>query len=358
MSEHRGAITAEGELYPSPRRALDYLEIDPPEPGHALALGEGLLWARIPLPMELNHINVWLLAHEDGWMLVDTGLAEDVCREAWHSLERNDLGGRPLRRIFLTHDHPDHMGLSRWLHERHGAPVWMSEIGHASTGEYLATSPAALGAMRHGFLNGHGMEIELDALLKASGSEHGKWFGGLPPLAHAPSGGERLTAAGRDWEIIETSGHCRGHLCLYDARNEVLITGDQVLPTISPNVSVLANRPDANPLGEFLGSLARLEQCARNTLVLPSHGRPFRGLQRRIEVLRSHHMEQLDSLRAACRESRSAYDLLPVMYGRPLRGYHRFLALGETVAHLNYLWHNGDLARTVDDAGRVRFVAG
>jgi glyoxylase-like metal-dependent hydrolase (beta-lactamase superfamily II) len=250
------------------------------------------------------------------------------------------------------------MGLSRWLHERHGAPVWMSEIGHTSTGEYLATSPASLGAMRHGFLNRHGMEIELEALLKASGSEHGKWFGGLPPLAHAPSGGERLTAAGRDWEIIETSGHCRGHLCLYDSRNAVLITGDQVLPTISPNVSVLANRPDANPLGEFLGSLARLEQCARNTLVLPSHGRPFRGLQRRIEVLRSHHMEQLDSLRAACRESRSAYDLLPVMYGRPLRGYHRFLALGETVAHLNYLWHNGDLARTVDDAGRVRFVAG
>ena len=133
MSEHRGAITAEGELYPSPRRALDYLELDPPEPGHAVALGDGFLWARIPLPMELNHINVWLLRHEDGWMLVDTGLAEDVCREAWHSLEPNELDGRPLRRIFLTHDHPDHMGLSRWLHQRHAAPVWMSEIGHQST---------------------------------------------------------------------------------------------------------------------------------------------------------------------------------------------------------------------------------
>jgi hypothetical protein len=123
-------------------------------------------------------------------------------------------------------------------------------------------------------------------------------------------------------------------------------------------VSVLANRPDANPLEEFLGSLARLEQCASNTLVLPSHGRPFRGLHRRIEVLRSHHMEQLDNLRAACREPRAAYELLPVMYGRPLRGYHRFLALGETVAHLNYLWHNGDLTRTVDSAGRACFVAG
>jgi glyoxylase-like metal-dependent hydrolase (beta-lactamase superfamily II) len=358
MSEHRGALTAEGERFPSPRHALDYLDIEPPEPGHAVKLGEGLLWARIPLPMELNHINVWLLDYEDGWMLVDTGLSEDVCRAAWSTLESNGLGGRPLRRIFLTHDHPDHMGLSRWLHERHGAPVWMSAIGHSSTGEYLATSPAALAAARHGFLNGHGMEIDLPALLTASGSEHGKWFGGLPPLACAPAGGERLQAAGRDWEIIETSGHCRGHLCLYDARNAVLISGDQVLPTISPNVSVLANRPDANPLSEFLESLARLEKCAPDTLVLPSHGRPFHGLQRRIEVLRSHHLEQLDNLRAACREPRAAYELLPVMYGRPLRGYHRFLALGETVAHLNFLWHAGDLARTVDDAGRMHFVAG
>jgi glyoxylase-like metal-dependent hydrolase (beta-lactamase superfamily II) len=356
MSEHRGAITAEGELYPSPRRTLDYLETDPPEPGHAVALGDGFLWARIPLPMELNHINVWLLRQDDGWMLVDTGLAEDVCREAWHSLEAGELDGRPLRRIFLTHDHPDHMGLSRWLHERHAAPVWMSAIGHESTGAYLAASPATLGEQRQAFLHAHGMAIEADAMRKLTGSEHGKWFGGLPPLGRAARGGETLHAAGRDWQVIETSGHCRGHLCLYDAAHAVLISGDQVLPTISPNVSVLQSRPDADPLREFLESLARLEQCAPETLVLPSHGRPFRGLHRRIEVLRSHHLEQLDRLHEACREPQAAYDLLPVMYGRPLRGYHRLLALGETVAHLNYLWHAGRLARTVDAGRRLRFV--
>jgi glyoxylase-like metal-dependent hydrolase (beta-lactamase superfamily II) len=358
MSDHRGALTAEGELYPSPRRGLDYLEIEPPEPGRAVEIGAGLRWARIPLPMELNHINVWLLRHEDGWMLVDTGLADDVCREAWHSLEANDLDGRALRRIFITHDHPDHMGLSRWLHERHGAPVWMSAIGHESTRAYLGAVADALRLQQHGFVTAHGMEIELEALQKASGREHGVWFGGLPPLARAAAGSETIHAAGRDWELIATSGHCRGHLCLYDARHQVLISGDQVLPTISPNVSVLPSRPDANPLREFLESLARLEQCAPDTLVLPSHGRPFRGLHRRIDVLRSHHLEQLGNLRAACSEGMAAYDLLPVMYGRPLRGYHRFLALGETVAHLNYLWHAGELARTVDAAGRIRFVAG
>ncbi len=357
MSEHRGALTAEGELYPSPRHALDYLEVATPEPGRAIELGAGLRWARIPLPMELNHINVWLLQHEDGWMLVDTGLAEEVCREAWASLETHDLDGRGLRRIFITHDHPDHMGLARWLHERHGAPVWMSAVGHESTGAYLAASPDALRVVQHAFVTAHGMDIELEALHKAAGREHGAWYGGLPPLARAAVGGEIIHAAGRDWELIATSGHCRGHLCLYDARHEVLIAGDQVLPTISPNVSVLPSRPEANPLLEFLESLALLERCAPDTLVLPSHGRPFRGLHRRIHVLRSHHLEQLGNLREACCEEKGAYELLPVMYGRPLRGYHRFLALGETVAHLNYLWHEGSVARNVDAGGRIRFVA-
>ncbi len=265
MSEHRGALTAEGELYPSPRRALDYLDVDPPEPGHALEIGAGLRWARIPLPMELNHINVWLLRLADGWMLVDTGLSHDVCREAWHTLEAGHLDGLGLQRIFVTHDHPDHMGLSGWLHERHGAPVWMSEVGHRSTRDFLAASPTALRDLQHAFVTAHGMHVEREALERAAGSEHGKWFGILPPLNQAPAGGDRLQAAGREWELIETSGHCRGHLCLYDAQHQVLIAGDQVLPTISPNVSVLPSRPEANPLRDFLDSLARLEACAPNT---------------------------------------------------------------------------------------------
>lgn len=357
MTERRGALTSEGELYPSPPRGIAFLEADPPAAGRAIAVGAGLLWARMPLPMELNHINVWLLADGDGWTLVDTGLAHDACREAWHSLEPRELGGRPLRRIVVTHDHPDHLGLSRWLHERHGAAVWMSEIAHRSTDEYLAAAGDELLSRNHGFLTAHGMDIDLDGLRKLSGTEHGKWFGGLPPLARPTQGGDVIESDGRTWVVIETSGHCRGHLCLYDARHEILISGDQVLPTISPNVSVLASRPDANPLREFLESLARLEQCAPETLVLPSHGRPFRGLHRRIHVLRAHHLEQLDQLHSACHEPRAACDLLPVMFGRPLRGYHRLLALGEAVAHLNHLWHDGRVTREMDASGRILFRA-
>jgi len=357
LTVQHGALTSEGELYPSPPRAIEYLDVDPPAAGRAIPLGAGLLWVRMPLPMELNHINVWLLGDGDGWTLVDTGLSHDASREAWQGLEPQELGGRPLRRIVVTHDHPDHMGLARWLHERHGAPVWMSAIAHRSTGEYLAAAHDDLLAANHAYLTAHGMDIGLDGLRRLSGTEHGKWFGGLPPLGRPTRGGDSIDVDGRTWEVIETSGHCRGHLCLYDPRNQVLISGDQVLPTISPNVSVLASRPDANPLREFLDSLARLEQCAPETLVLPSHGRPFHGLHRRIQVLRSHHLEELDQLHAACREPRTAFDLLPVMFGRPLRGYHRLLALGEAVAHLNYLWHEGRVAREIDAAGRILFRA-
>jgi glyoxylase-like metal-dependent hydrolase (beta-lactamase superfamily II) len=357
MSEHRGAITHEGELYPSPRRALDYLDVPPPEPGSAVQIGEQLWWARIPLPMELNHINVWLMDDGDAWTLVDTGMAEEVCRAAWGTLDAF-LQGRPLRRIFITHDHPDHMGLSPWLAAKHGAGVWMSPFAHASVAQYLATPSEELRQRTYLFVRAHGMEISPSGEQQTRRGSDDSWFGGLPPLAKACADGETLHGAGRVWDLIETDGHCRGHLCLHDAVNDVLISGDQVLPAISPNVSVISNRPEGNPLRDFLASLARLERCAETTLVLPSHGKPFRGLHRRIDVVRSHHLQQLDALRGACREPRNAYELLPVMFGRTLRGFHRFLAMGETLAHLHYLWHDQEMKRELGDDGIYRFVMG
>jgi glyoxylase-like metal-dependent hydrolase (beta-lactamase superfamily II) len=356
VSERHGAITHEGERYPSPPRELEYLPVEPPQPGHAVAIAEGLLWARIPLPMELAHINVWLMEDDAGWTLVDTGMSADPCREAWHSLEASVVGSRGLARIFVTHDHPDHMGLARWLQERHGCEVWMSAVAHESVARYLATEPAQIHARMHGFMVLHGLESDREPA-RPPMSRHDSWFDGVPVLAATPQDGGVLEVRGREWRIVETGGHCRGHLCLHDAPGGLLVSGDQVLPGISPNVSVLSSRPDADPLREFLASLARLEQCAEDTVVLPSHGRPFRGLHHRVSVLRAHHLQQLGSLRAACAEPRTAFDLLPVMFGRPLRGFHRMLAMGEAVAHLNYLHAGGLLERSVGDDGVARFVA-
>jgi len=354
MTDRGGAITAEGERLPPYPHELKFLAVDPPEIGSAQPIAEGVQWLRIPLPMELSHINVWLLDDGDGWMLVDTGMAEDVCRQAWLALEERVLDGRRLRRIFVTHDHPDHMGLSPWLAGRHGAAVWMSEYAHRSASEFLRADPGAIAARISAFLHSHG--VDAPAGPAPSRGDHRKWFDGMAPLAASPVDGDVIEAGGGRWRVVETAGHCRGHLCLHDAARDLLISGDQVLPSISPNVSVLSSAPEANPLREFLASLERLGECGADTLVLPSHGRPFRGLHRRLADVIEHHQQQLAALREFCVEPRTALDVLPTMFRRVPRGFHRLLAIGEAVAHLNYLCGRGEMERRGDDAGIVRFV--
>jgi glyoxylase-like metal-dependent hydrolase (beta-lactamase superfamily II) len=343
----------DGHVPLQPQR-LEFLPLEVPPAGSALAIDDGLRWIRIPLPMELNHINVWLLEDGDGWLLVDTGMAHDVCRGAWLELEQHALGGRPLRRIFVTHDHPDHMGLAPWLAERHGAAVWMSAFAHRSAGEFLAADPVALGARMRAFLRSHGLDLS-DAPAPGRGN-HRRWFDGMPPLAASPQDGDVIEAGHGSWQVVETAGHCRGHLCLHDAGRRLLISGDQVLPSISPNVSVISSRPEADPLRDFLASLARLGECDADTLVLPSHGRPFHGLHRRLADLAGHHEQQLAALREYCSEPRTAFEVLPTMFRRVPQGFHRMLAMGEAVAHLNCLCGRGELRRLQDETGTVRFV--
>jgi glyoxylase-like metal-dependent hydrolase (beta-lactamase superfamily II) len=355
VSERHGAITREGERFPPPRRDLDFLAGEPPVPGTVRVLAAGVLWTRLPLPMELAHINVWLLDDGEGWTLIDTGLADEPSRVAWHRLEDEVLGGRSLRRIVVTHDHPDHVGLAPWLADRHGAEVWMSAAAHCSCGEFLRTEPEVVRARMRSFLRSHGVELP-PGLSATPRTDHRDWFGGIPELQRSLADGDLLQSGAHRWQVIETAGHCRGHLCLWQPELALLVSGDQVLPSISPNVSVLSSRPDDDPLREFLASLDRLDACAPDTLVLPSHGRPFVGLQRRTADLRRHHHEQLDTLRHLYVEARTAAEALPVLFGRPLRGFHRILALGEAVAHLNYLWAAGEFDRQVDAQGLVRYV--
>ncbi len=343
------------DVRPRPRRRdLDYLDIPPPGPGEARQIAPGLLWIRVPLPMELNHINLWLMEDKDGWMLVDTGMSADLCREAWRELEQGVCRGRPLRRVFITHDHPDHMGLAPWLADRHAADVWMSGSAQRSVTEFLQSEPTAVSARIREFVHAHGMDLATHRAMNLRG-DHRSWFDGIPGPVRNPADNEELQVGDRCWRIIETAGHCAGHLCLHDPVDRLLISGDQVLPAISPNVSVISSAPEADPLRDFLASLTRLDALPEGTLVLPSHGRPFRALRPRIDDLRSHHLRQLQSLRAACAEPRTAHELLPVLFGGVLPGFHRLLALGEAVAHLNYLRSSGELDRHRDPNGVFRF---
>lgn len=350
-------VTAEGETLPSATDKLIYAEINPPGAGGVVPVGNGVHWLRMPLPGELNHINLWLIEHEGGFVLVDTGMALAEAREAWEALEGTLLRDRPLRLIVVTHLHPDHVGLAAWLQQRHGVPVWTSRTTEQQVREFLTPQPEHEIVSRTAFLVSHGIENTREIAGAVLGDKYRGVVSGIPEVAHYPVDGEEVVWGGTLWRFIEVGGHAAGHLCLHAPSLKVLISGDQVLPTISPNVSLHETRLDANPLGSYLGSLERLAQLDADTLVLPSHGRLFSGLRPRAMDIRDHHHKQLGKLREAAAHSLTAETALPVMFGRPLLGFHRFLALGEAIAHLEYLASSGQLFRRVDEKGLVSFEA-
>ena len=355
-SQRAPAVTAEGETFASAPKRLKYVTVTAPAPGSSVEVAPGVRWARIPLPMDLNHINVWLVATEGGCVIVDTGMAVAMGREAWESIERETFATQPVRAVFVTHIHPDHSGLAAWLQERYRVPVLMSSrtqdiLRVMSTGE---GRPEA--AEVEAFFHSHGLDdvTQIQPMFKPE--RFSRMTSGMPDVERLVADGDTLQWGGGEWLAFQTDGHAEGHLCLSNAAARVLISGDQVLPSISSNISYGFRFADKNPLGSYLDSLQRLRKLSTETLVLPSHGVPFYGLQQRVDDLTSHHEEQLALVQERCREPKTAAELLPSMFRRELKGMHLFLAFGEALAHLEYLVHAGRLQR-VTAAGIVRYAS-
>ena len=331
---------------------ISYPHEDPPQPGTALEVAPGVLWIRMPLPFALDHINLWLLRDGAAWTAVDTGIALDGVKEHWRQL----LPSHPLRRQIVTHWHPDHLGLAGWLEQETGARLWITQ------GEYLAAQmvygqigsfgvPAMIGLFRR-----HGLD---DARIQAQadrGNAYKRNSSPAPATYRRLFDGEHIEIGGRDWQVMVGYGHSAEHAALYCAELKLLISGDMLLPRITTNISVMAVNPDSNPLGLFLASIERFKQLPGDTLVLPSHGKPFRGLQGRIEALGQHHQERFAALLAALDQPKSAAELVPVLFERPLDdSFQVMFAMGETIAHLNYLEHAHQIAAT-ETNGIIRFA--
>lgn len=355
--EKTASVTAEGETYPSGPKRLTYVDVPAPQPGSSVMVAPGVLWCRIPLPIDLNHINVWLLDTAQGRVLVDTGLAAAVGKAAWEAIEVEAFRTQPLCAIFITHIHPDHIGLAGWLQERHRVPVLMSKRTHELAEVMLGGKAAPAEAEAEAFFRSNGVTDPAMLRPMFSPARFAKLASGMPQVERFIADNEALQWQPHAWTALETNGHAEGHLCLSNAADGLLISGDQVLPTISSNISFNWRNGDPNPLQSFLASLRRLRGLSSETLVLPSHGIPFRGLQQRIDDLLQHHAEQLDSLVRACMEPQSAAEILPVMFRRELSGMHLFLALGEALAHLEYLVQEGRVERRTDATGLIRYAS-
>lgn len=337
---------------------IDYPFATPPAPGAALVVAEGVRWLRMPLPFALDHINLWLLEDEsngnEGLAAVDTGIALDAVKDAWKSA----LAGRCLTRQIVTHFHPDHLGLAAWLEAEYGAPLAMTQ------GEYLTAHLVAAGVAPFGvatmldFFRAHGLDAERLAALEARGNAYKRGVPALPATFHRLADGDALRIGARDWRVLVGHGHAPEHASLHCEALGVLIAGDMLLPRISTNVSVFAANPEGDPLGLFLASIERLTALPPDTLVLPSHGRPFRGLHARVDELKAHHAARCADLLAACAAGpKSAAELLPVLFGRPIEDAHQTMfAMGEAIAHLNYLEKRRHLERLVEN-GTIRYAS-
>lgn len=332
-----------------------------PPLGEALEVAPGLRWLRMPLPFALDHINLWLLADEidgrRGWSLIDTGASTDATRAAWEQLFGGAMADQPLLRLLATHCHPDHVGLSGWLCERFEAPFWTSTGEFAFARMMAAALPGVDGPSAIPHFKKHGL---LDAAMLEQMQSRKNYYPSLVPSVPQAytrlQDGQQVTIGGHAWRVITGFGHSPEHVSLYSQALNVLLSGDMVLPRISTNVSVFAVEPEGNPLRLYLDSLGKFADLPADVLVLPAHGRPFRGLHTRIEQLRAHHAARLDEVRTACTAAPcSAVDIVPIMFRRQLDAHQLSFAVGEALAHLHTLWFDGILTRVTGNDGVIRF---
>jgi glyoxylase-like metal-dependent hydrolase (beta-lactamase superfamily II) len=333
-----------------------------------LAVADGVYWLRMGLPFALNHINLWLLRDcvdgTEGWTVVDCCVDRPESRAQWEWVFDNALAGLPIVRVVVTHMHPDHIGLAHWLCERwttpqHTCRMWISATDY-QTARWLSQQGPSDG--RDGmadFFASHGLNQEEQvAAIRGRSNHYASLVPAVPGQYRRMLDGDTLTIGGRAWRCISGHGHAPEHIALYEAERQLLISGDMVLPRISTNVSVYDSEPEGDPLQLFLNALLKYTGLPKDTLVLPSHGKPFVGLHERIGQLQDHHRDRLSDLLAACQtQAISAADAIPILFARTLDLHQTTFAMGEAIAHLNTLWHSGAAYRRLDGDGVFRFRA-
>lgn len=340
-------------------RTLTFPFDAPPPPGETIEVAPGIRWLRMPLPFALDHINLWLIAGVDGWTLVDTGYGDAPTRALWEQHFARTLGERGIARIVVTHYHPDHAGNAAWLAERFGLTV------HMTAAEFLTGHAILAQAAGHALedtcalFRAHGVAEAHVAALQQRGNAYRRGVPALPQRYQRMLPGDTLRLGATDWRVIGGYGHSPEHASLHGADRGVLISGDMLLPRISTNVSVWPAEPLADPLGRFLASLQAFVALPERTLVLPSHGLPFRGIAPRVAALGEHHDARLRELVAAVDAlggAATAEDVVPVLFRRELDLQQRFFAVGEAIAHLNHLAATNRLDRAVAADGRITFA--
>ena len=336
-----------------------FIDVPLPEEGKWQQVAPGILWLRMPLPFELDHINLYLIEDKasGGYALIDTGIGTSKTKALWESLLA-DLG-KPLTKVIVTHLHPDHIGMAGYLVEKFRVPMYMS---HSEYFVARALSAGARGAsdwQDDEYLVRCGMSEDYVANAK-NNRKTSKGIGDvihpIPVQFERLQEGDKIEIGEHSWQVIIGRGHSPEHVCLYSETLNVLISGDHVLPKISPNIGVYSTEPNANTLEQYLTTLPQFTELPSDTLVLPSHKQPFHGLHFRVNQLIEHHQSHLLNLRDFCQVGRTIKDCLPVLFKRKLNPNNMFFAIAEAFSHLNYLYFAGECTRTINEHGQFVFT--
>lgn len=334
---------------------LSYPCSNTPECANGVEIFPGIHWLRLPLPFDLDHINLWLLQDGDAYTLIDTGVCAAKTREAWEILFKDYLHDKPVKRIIVTHYHPDHIGLIQWLSERFCPELLMSQQCYERTNYLLTEHDDAHKNSIADFYHGHGIDDTNPFVDFCTGYNYRQIISGLPKTYSVITDQQIIMIGGRAWRSIMAEGHAEGHLSFYCEDLQLLISGDQVLPSISTNISVHANGPRVDNLGLYLSSFDFFRALPEQCTVLPSHGRVFQGLHERLAQLQRHHEQQLERVYSFCESPSTVKQVFPLMFGRKLNGLNEILGFGEALAHLLHLERKGKL-ECAEEGGRKRFM--
>jgi glyoxylase-like metal-dependent hydrolase (beta-lactamase superfamily II) len=347
-------LPSDAALVTPPMDSIKFPFADYPAPGTAAQVADGIFWISTPVPfVSLKQINLWLLRDGPGWTMIDCGYGKPDVREQIEQVWSKVLEGRPITRLIITHFHPDHAGNSAYICRRWGLRPRMSQaewltahLAHVEQDTDAMTSRAIF-YRRHGLGEALVSQFLSEVISYKDGVE-------LPPDYRRLRDGDELAIDGHRWRVIVGGGHSPEHVSLYSSERRILIAGDQILPAITTNVSTWSTEPEFDAVGAFLTTCRTfLDLLHADTLVLPSHRRPFFNARRRLQELSVHHAERLNQILATGTEI-AAGDLMGVLFRSGLDGHQIGFAMGEAIAHLNHLVALGHL-RMVEDRTGVRY---
>ena len=336
---------------------VTFIDVPIPESGHVSNIAADILWLRMPLPFDLDHINLYLLEDgNEGYALIDTGIGTKRVEQLWDTLLAQL--DKPISKVIVTHMHPDHIGMAGYLVDKFKTRLYMSHAEYFVARALSAGTRGASDWQDDEYLVRCGLAPEYVAKAKKNRQENkgmGQSIRPIPVQYERLQAGDTLVIGNGQWKVLIGQGHSPEHVCLFNEEREILISGDHILPGITPNIGVYSTQPNANSLALYLNTLPQFKDLAENTLVLPSHKQPFHGLHTRVDELIGHHHVHLHNLRAFCQHEKTIKDCLPVLFDRELNPHNMFFAIAEAHSHLNYLYFEGEFSRQINAEGQYVF---